>query len=306
MTFLPEKILIGSRASPLAKAQTRIFIEKFINIFGMEKEKNLRWNFIKTYGDKILNNNSFLKGNKGIFTKELDQAQIEGEIDLSIHSMKDLPSSLPKELEIVAVLDRDDPRDAVYSFKAVDLISLKKNSVVGTSSIRRTMQIKSKFPSLKIKPIRGNVGTRIKKLENDDFDALVLASAGLRRLGISSNFKPISSDLIIPAAGQGIIALIARKNDDLIKTIAKKLNHNKTFFEGKCERLFLGILDGSCDTPIGVNAALTKENGNELVKFKYFVSTIKGTQSFRGDKVFKKSESEKEITKLSLTLKQKL
>lgn len=306
MTFLPEKILIGSRASPLAKAQTRIFIEKFINIFGKEREKNLSLNFVKAHGDQILNNNLFSKGNKGIFTKELDQAQIEGEIDLSIHSMKDLPSSLPKELELVAVLNRDDPRDAVYSLKEVDLSSLKKNSVIGTSSIRRSIQIKHKFPNLNIKPIRGNVGTRIKKLENDDFDALVLASAGLKRLGILSNFKPISSDLIIPAAGQGIIALIARKNDDLIKKIAKRLNHNKSFFEGKCERLFLHILDGSCETPIGVNAALTNENSNELVKFKYFVSTIKGTQSFSGDMVFKKSESEEEITKLSLTLKQKL
>ena len=218
--------------------------------------------------------------------------------------MKDLPSSLPKELEIVAVLDRDDPRDALYSLNAVDLSSIKKNAVIGTSSIRRSMQIKKKFPNLNIKPIRGNVGTRIKKLENEDFDALILASAGLIRLGILSNFKPISSDLIIPAAGQGIIALIARKNDDLIKKIAKRLNHNKTFFEGKCERLFLNILDGSCETPIGVNATLTGENSNESVKLKYFVSNIKGTQSFSGDKVFKKSESEEEIIKLSLSIKQ--
>ena len=306
MEFLPDKILVGSRASPLARAQTKIFIDKFIKIYGKEKIKNLDLKFVKTRGDKILNDSVFEKGNKGVFTKELDQAQIDGEIDLSIHSLKDLPSFLTSQLELVAVLDRDDPRDAIFSLKEKELSCLANNSTIGTSSIRRAIQIKNLFPKLNIQPIRGNIGTRIKKLEKGDFDALILATAGLKRLGITTNFKPINSDLIIPAAGQGIIALVARKKDNKIKNIAEKLGHHKTFFEATCERLFLHMLDGSCETPIGANALLYKENNKEFLKFKYFVASINGTRLFRGDKVFEKTQSKKEITKLGFELKKNL
>ena len=274
MKYDLKKIVIGSRESKLAKAHVNIFEKKFQSLFKNEVDLEIR--FIKTSGDKFLNKNISDIGNKGLFTKEIDQAQLDGEVDIGIHSLKDLPTTLPKGLEIIAVLKRGYHSDVVYSLKNHSFEKLKKNSIIGTSSLRRKHQILKFRPDLIIKNIRGNVDTRVKKVTDGYFDAIILARAGLNRLGISSNFFSLSTELVVPAPGQGAIAIVVKKDKTFVRKIVQKLNDEKTYLEVCCEREFLKALDGSCKTPIGAYAKIKKSKGTKMLFIKYFASSPDG------------------------------
>ena len=222
MLSVQKKIIIGSRASLLARTQVKIFKEELLKKEKKIKDYNIEEIFLKTSGDKFLKKKISTYGDKGLFTKEIDEAQLSNNVDLAIHSLKDLPYKLPDGLKIAGYLKREDYRDALVSLEGASLKSLKSNSIIGSSSIRREIQLKKIRPDLKIKLIRGNIETRIKKLYKGEYDGILLAMAGLKRLGISKNVTPIRSNLFVPAIGQGVIAIVAREKDKELISIIKK------------------------------------------------------------------------------------
>ena len=283
MEYNIKKIIIGSRASKLAKAHVEIFKREFYDKFKKNLDIKLITKFIKTSGDKFLNKNISDIGNKGLFTKEIDLAQLENKVDVGIHSLKDLPTSLPEGLEIVSVLKRGSHEDVLYSEQNLPLMELKQNSIVGTSSIRRKYQILKQRPDLIFKDLRGNVDSRTGKLEEGKLDAIILAKAGLERLGIKKNYLSLDPDVIVPAVGQGAIALVVNVKNLMVKEILKNLNDKDTLLEVTCERAFLEALDGSCKTPVGAFAKMRKDDEKEFINFRYFASTLDG-KKFISDK----------------------
>jgi hydroxymethylbilane synthase len=280
-----ENIIIGSRSSLLAKKHIEIFENNFKKVFGKSTEIKILKKYFKTSGDLFLNRKISEIGNKGLFTKEIDDALLNDKINVGIHSLKDLPTELPKGLEIGAVLRRENFREALVSNKNRNLENLKKNAVVGTSSIRREMQLKNKRPDLRIKEIRGNIDTRIRKLREREFDAIILAYAGLKRLGVSSCCHIINPRTIVPALGQGAIALVINKTHNDVKKIISRLNHNKTFIETECERIFLKALDGSCETPVGGYAILKNFGKQKRIYFNYIAFSKDGLKLIK-EKVY--------------------
>ena len=295
-----KKIIVGSRESPLAVAQADIFFKKLKNLLGKKYFKKLEQKFFKTSGDKFLEKKISTLGNKGLFTKEIDEAQLNFKIDIGVHSLKDLPTKLPQGLIIGAVLKRDTPNDLIMTREKVRLKDLKKNAVVGTSSIRRTIQIKKLRPDVEIKEIRGNVGTRINKLKNGEFDAIILAHAGLKRLKINEHFEKIDIKKMIPSPGQGVIAIVIRENDNLLNFL-ENLNDTKTLIESECERNFLSALDGSCKTPIGALARLEVKAKSKIL-FHYMVASEDG-EKFIKDKTYFEIDN---YCKMSFDLGQKI
>jgi len=295
-----KKIIVGSRESPLAVAQADIFFKKLKNLLGKKYFKKLEQKFFKTSGDKFLEKKISTLGNKGLFTKEIDEAQLNFKIDIGVHSLKDLPTKLPQGLIIGAVLKRDTPNDLIMTREKVRLKDLKKNAVVGTSSIRRTVQLKKLRPDVEIKEIRGNVGTRINKLKNGEFDAIILAHAGLKRLKINEHFEKIEIKKMIPSPGQGVIAIVIRENDNLLNFL-ENLNDTKTLIESECERNFLSALDGSCKTPIGALARLEVKAKSKIL-FHYMVASEDG-EKFIKDKTYFEIDN---YCKMSFDLGQKI
>ncbi|MAZ46881.1 MAG: hydroxymethylbilane synthase [Rickettsiales bacterium] len=278
-----KKIIVGSRESPLAKAQVNIFFESLKLVLEKNFLNKLEQKFFRTSGDKFLEQNISKIGNKGLFTKEIDEAQLNFKIDVGVHSLKDLPTKLPEGLIIGAVLKRDEPNDLIMTREKVQFRDLKKNAVIGTSSIRRAVQLKKLRPDVELKEIRGNVGTRINKLKNGEFDAIILAYAGLKRLKIKEHYEKIEIKEMIPSPGQGIIAIVTRKDDEIL-SLLERLNDKKTFIESECERNFLSALDGSCKTPIGALACLEK-NPRSKILFHYMAASTDG-EKFIKDKTY--------------------
>ena len=295
-----KKIVVGSRESPLAIAQVDIFFKTLKNLLGKKYFNKLEQKFFKTSGDKFLEKKISTLGNKGLFTKEIDEAQLNFKIDIGVHSLKDLPTKLPEGLKIGAVLKRDTPNDLIMTREKVKLKDLKKNAVVGTSSIRRTVQLKKIRPDVEIKEIRGNVGTRINKLKNGEFDAIILAHAGLKRLKINEHFEKIDIKKMIPSPGQGVIAIVIRENDNLLNFL-ENLNDTKTLIESECERNFLSALDGSCKTPIGALARLEVKAKSKIL-FHYMVASENG-EKFIKDKTYFEIDN---YCKMSFDLGQKI
>jgi hydroxymethylbilane synthase len=198
----------------------------------------------------------------GIFVKEIEQSLLKKEIDLAVHSMKDLPSQLPVELEIAAVPEREDARDVFISLKAKSLFELEPNSTIGTGSMRRQSQLLALRPDLKILDIRGNIDSRIKKLKSGAYDAVILARAGLNRLGLQNEIAEIFGlDKMLSAPGQGALAIEIRKSDELVAPIAAALNHAPSFYAVLAERAFLRRMGGGCNVPI---AAYAKVQGDSI------------------------------------------
>ena len=198
-----------------------------------------------------------LGGNKELFTKEIDEALLSGHIDMAVHSMKDVGTWLPSNLEIVATLPRADPSDAFIGRTAQKFEDLPEGAVIGTASLRRQAQLLQHRPDLRIMPLRGNVETRLKKIADGQADATILALAGLQRLGLQNHVSSIlSTDIMLPAAAQGAIGLAARQDDRDMRNILQAINHRDTFVCVMAERAFLRKLDGSCHTPIGALATL--------------------------------------------------
>ncbi len=304
MIYPSKKITVGSRESPLAKAQVKVFLDVLSNKFGVSSLKFIKSKFLKTSGDIFLNKNISEIGNKGLFTKEIDEAQLRSEIDIAVHSLKDLPTVLPKGLFIGGVLKRERPNDVIFSLKKYDIKNSSKKILLGTSSIRRKIQLMHLNKNLDVLEIRGNVGTRIKKVIDGIFDGVILAEAGLRRLNITKNYKSIDIRNIIPAVGQGVIALVIKKNK-YTETLIDQINHKSTFIESDCERQFLRALDGSCKTPIGAIAKIVKRNNNKKqIFFRYMASSLDGKKIIKSKTFFDLNNYKKQSFKLGSKIKE--
>lgn len=233
---------------------------------------------IKTTGDKVTKIPLADIGGKALFLKEIEEALLAKRIDLGVHSMKDVPCDLPRGLTIGAVLQREDPRDVFISKKYRSLFSLPKKAQIGTSSLRRRAQLKNFRPDLEIVPLRGNLETRLKKLHTEQLSAIVLASAGMTRLGLVrkiSEYLPVS--LMLPAVGQGAIGVEVRSGDSRVKKLIGFLNHPETETAVTAERAFLQVLEGGCHTPIGAYA----EVADSTVRLTGMVASIDGRQLLR-------------------------
>lgn len=212
---------------------------------------------IKTTGDKILDVPLAKIGGKGLFTKELDEALLDGRIDLAVHSLKDVPFELPDGISIGAIPEREDPRDAFIS-NGPKLHELRPNATIGTSSLRRQVQLKHRFPSVNIAMLRGNVDTRLKKLEAGEFDAIILAVAGLKRLGHGARITQIlDDDVMVSAVGQGALGIVCRSADSATLQRLQPLDHSPTRIAVTAERGLLRALGGSCQVPVAGRATLT-------------------------------------------------
>ncbi|MGR6763838.1 hydroxymethylbilane synthase [Paenibacillus sp. T2-29] len=249
-------IVVGSRQSALALTQTGHVIED-LNALCAEHGLDLQFVIKKilTKGDRILDVTLSKVGGKGLFVKEIEQAMLAGEIDMAVHSMKDMPSDLPEGLVNGAVPRREDPRDCLITLGAKNLEDLPPGAKVGTSSLRRASQIKSMRPDLQLKPVRGNIDSRLKKLETEGFDAIILAAAGLHRMGWKDRITSyIPEEACLPAVGQGALGIECRASDEELLALLRLYNHQDTSATVEAERTFLGVLNGGCQVPIGAHA----------------------------------------------------
>jgi len=256
-----KKIIIGSRGSKLAliyaeKAKEKILkLSKEFNIETVEIKK------ITTSGD--LNQKDRLSeiGGKGLFSKQIENELLEKNIDIAIHALKDMPSDETEGLVTNCFLERNDPREVLISKNKIKFNDLNENCIIGTSSFRREFQLKNKRTDLNYKLIRGNVDTRIKKLSENLYDAIILSCAGINCLNLDEHISEIFSiDEIIPSAGQGVIALQCKSDDEYIKNVLKKINHEKTFKSAQAERNVLKVLEGDCETAVGAISLINNEN----------------------------------------------
>ncbi|APB74676.1 MULTISPECIES: hydroxymethylbilane synthase [Paenibacillus] len=249
-------IVVGSRQSALALTQTGHVIED-LNALCAEHGMDLQFvvKKILTKGDRILDVTLSKVGGKGLFVKEIEQAMLAGEIDMAVHSMKDMPSELPEGLVNGAVPRREDPRDCLITLGAKSLEDLPQGAKVGTSSLRRASQIKSMRPDLQLEPVRGNIDSRLKKLETEGFDAIILAAAGLHRMGWKERITSyIPEEDCLPAVGQGALGIECRASDEELLALLHLYNDRDTSATVAAERTFLGVLNGGCQVPIGAHA----------------------------------------------------
>jgi hydroxymethylbilane synthase len=255
-------LVIGTRGSPLALAQAHETQERFAKSHGWTPDQ-LPLAVIKTTGDAIQDRPLSEAGGKGLFTKELDIALLEGAIDLAVHSAKDLPTTLPEGIMIAGYLPREDVRDAFISRRFKSLHDLPSGAVVGSASLRRQAELRRLRPDLNVTLLRGNVQTRLAKLERGEVDATLLAMAGLRRLGLTEHVTAVlETEDFLPAVGQGAIAITVRADDERVMRAVEPILDAPTGHALAAERAFLTILDGSCRTPIAGHAHLV---GDELV-----------------------------------------
>ena len=258
-----RKLIVGSRRSKLALTQSQQFIDKLKFI---DPSLDIEIKEIVTKGDKIVDKQLSKVGGKGLFFKEIQNEIFNKEIDMAIHSLKDVPSMIHDGLTLGCIPDREIPFDAYIAKNHIPLQELSEGSIVGTSSLRRGAQILSKYPHLKIKWIRGNIDTRLKKLETEDYDAIILAAAGLKRMGWSDNIVTtyLDRDILLPAIGQGALGIECRSDDkELLDLLSKVHNHDVA----QCvtaERTFLSEMDGSCQVPIGGYATIAQDNQIEF------------------------------------------
>ena len=244
------KLRIGSRGSQLALWQAN-----HVAALLREQGHTVEIEIIKTTGDKILDVALAKVGTKGMFTKEIEEALADHRVDLAVHSLKDVPTELAPEFTLAAIMKREDPRDAFISVKYSGLDELPRGAKVGTSSLRRQCQLKAMRPDLEIFPLRGNVDTRLRKLESGEYDAIILAAAGVHRLGLDQHVRSrIAADVMCPAVGQGALAIETRSDDRSTQTLLAFLNDGNARTAIECERALLGALGGGCQVPIGAYA----------------------------------------------------
>jgi hydroxymethylbilane synthase len=267
---MKQKIRIGTRGSQLALYQAEKVKATLIEQF---PDLNVEIQIIKTKGDKILDVALSKIGDKGLFTKEIENALLDNSVDIAVHSLKDLPTTLPAGLKLGAVLERGEYRDALVSKNGKKLIELGAGDVVATSSLRRQAGLLKIAPEVTIKDIRGNVQTRLKRMEEGYCDAMIMAAAGLQRLGLEHYITEIiDHSQITPAVSQGIIAIEMREDDPDTEQILEAINHQLTMQSAEAERAFLARLQGGCQVPVGCYT-IRKENQLEL---HGFVASIDG------------------------------
>jgi hydroxymethylbilane synthase len=255
-------IRIGTRGSPLALAQARETGARLVAAHAGLSEADVALEVITTTGDRIRDRSLRDAGGKGLFTKEIEEALLDGRIDLAVHSMKDMPTELPPGLEIVCLLPREDARDAFLSPRAASLAGLPEGAVIGSSSLRRAAQVRHIRPDLTVVEFRGNVQTRLKKLDDGVADATFLACCGLKRLGLEELITcPVEPEVMLPAVAQGAIGIEIRGEDQRMRELLAPLDDVETGHRVAAERALLAALDGSCRTPI---AALAVLDGDRL------------------------------------------
>ncbi|EOW2079122.1 hydroxymethylbilane synthase [Vibrio mimicus] len=294
MTETP--IRIATRQSPLALWQAN-----YVKDALMAAHPGLKVELVTmvTRGDVILDTPLAKVGGKGLFVKELEVAMLEGRADLAVHSMKDVPVDFPQGLGLVTICEREDPRDAFVSNTYAKIDDLPSGAAVGTCSLRRQCQLKAARPDLVIKELRGNVGTRLSKLDAGEYDAIILAAAGLKRLGLESRIRNfIEPEQSLPAVGQGAVGIECRLDDQRVRELLAPLNHTDTADRVRCERAMNLTLQGGCQVPIGSYALL---DGDEIW-LRALVGEPDGSQIVRGEIRGPRSEAEQ----LGITLAEQL
>ncbi|PWC34117.1 hydroxymethylbilane synthase [Azospirillum sp. TSO35-2] len=288
MTTHPLRI--GTRGSPLALAQAHETRDRLIAAHPhLSAPGAIEIVVFKTTGDRILDRTLAEAGGKGLFTKELEEALFDGRADLAVHSMKDVPTLLPDGLEIATLLPREDPRDAFFARSGSGLADLPAGAVVGTAGLRRQAQVLELRPDLTIVPLRGNVQTRLSKLDAGEVDATLLALAGLRRLGLTQRITAVlEPETMLPAVAQGAIGIEIRSADDDTRALIAPLNCRETMIRVTAERALLAALDGSCRTPI---AALAVLDGDAL-HLRAKVLSPDGRRIFRAERHGTAAEAE--------------
>lgn len=269
-------IRIGTRGSPLALAQAHMVQARLAAAHGVGTEA-VEIHVIKTTGDAIQDRPLSEVGGKGLFTKEIEQALLDDEIDLAVHSSKDMVTVLPDGLVLAACLEREDARDALVSGAAKTIADLPRGATMGTASLRRQAQVKLLRPDLNVVALRGNVGTRLAKISEGAVDATILALAGLKRLGLADVATAIlDPQQFLPAVGQGAIGIEIRDNDAATRACVAAINHAATLTAVTAERAFLAVLDGSCKTPIAGHAMLD----GDMLSFRGLIAKPDGSAFF--------------------------
>lgn len=271
-----KRLKLGTRGSPLALWQAK-------HVAGELKSElpslDIEICIIKTKGDKILDVALSKIGDKGLFTVEIENALLAGEVDLAVHSMKDLPSFLAPGLALGAVLERENPQDVLLSSKGYTLATLPQGGILGTSSLRRISQLKAMRPDLRTVDLRGNVDTRIKKMVEQDLDGIILAYAGVMRLNFTDRISEmISLQSILPAVGQGAIAVEIREDDDYARQVLEVINDSFSNIATRSERSFLRELEGGCQIPVGALADVKED----VLYLEGMIASLNGQQMFKG------------------------
>ena len=290
-----DKFIIGTRGSKLAQ----IYTEKVTKFLKKVSSTHIEIKKILTIGDENQKDRLSNIGGKGLFSKKIETELINHKIDIAVHALKDMPTIETEGLITNFYLKRNSPNEIFISNNNIKFQDLKPNSIIGTSSYRREYQLQSIRSDLNYKLIRGNVDTRIKKLENGDYDAILLSKAGIEALGLDNKItQEFNTEELIPCAGQGIIAIQCRENDQEIINILEKINDNQSRIIANAERNVLKILEGDCDTAVGVYAKIIKD----IVNIKAELFSVDGKQRFYVDE----SENEKMINDLSIKIGEKL
>ena len=287
------RVRIGTRKSKLALWQANRVKKLLESMHKIEVELVK----ITTTGDKILDSPLAKIGGKGLFVKEIENALISGHIDLAVHSLKDVPMELPEELTLGAVLEREAPYDVLISARGEKLKELPEGAKIGTSSLRRQVQILRQRRDLKVETLRGNVDTRIKKLMEGKYDAIILAMAGVKRMGYEKYITEVL-DYFTPSVGQGSIAVEIRKDDLSVRELIAPIDHEHSRIRATCERAFLKELEGGCQVPMGAISTL----GNDSISIKGFISDLEGVKFIEGVEKGPKEKAEQ----VGRTLAQKL
>ena len=290
-----DKFIVGTRGSKLAL----IYTEKVMKFLKNVSSTDIEIKKIVTSGDENQKDRLSNIGGKGLFSKKIETELINHKIDIAVHALKDMPTIETEGLITNFYLKRNSPNEIFISNNNIKFQDLKPNSIIGTSSYRREYQLQSIRSDLNYKLIRGNVDTRIKKLENGDYDAILLSKAGIEALGLDNKItQEFNTEELIPCAGQGIIAIQCRENDQEIINILEKINDNQSRIIANAERNVLKILEGDCDTAVGVYAKIIKD----IVNIKAELFSVDGKQRFYVDE----SENEKMINDLSIKIGEKL
>lgn len=269
---MTQLVRIATRKSPLALWQAE-YVKQQLQLYHPQLQVELLT--MTTRGDILLDTPLAKVGGKGLFVKELEMALLEGRADIAVHSMKDVPMEFPQGLALSVICEREDPLDALVSNSASQIDQLPDGAVVGTSSLRRQCQLRARFPHIEIRDLRGNVNTRLAKLDNGEYQALILASAGLRRLGMARRIaSQLSADLCLPAAGQGAVGIECRIDDQPIQELLKPLHHLNTANCVIAERAMNRRLQGGCQVPIGCFAEL--DSAAETLQVRGLVGSLDG------------------------------
>ena len=277
MTEPRTKLRIATRGSPLALWQAEHVAARLQALHpGLEVSLLI----MKTRGDKRLDAPLAKVGGKGLFVKELEVGLLDGRADIAVHSLKDVPVEFPHGLELALVMEREDPRDAFVSNRYDGLASMPAGSLVGTSSLRRQTQIRERYPELRVDWLRGNVNTRLGKLDDGQYDAIILAASGLQRLGFNARIKAaIAPEECLPAVGQGVLGIEIRSDDDELRTLIEPLAHAETTLRVRAERAFNQTLNGGCQVPIAAYAELE----GDQIYLRGLVGQPDGSETLRAE-----------------------